>query len=67
MITLIGMGSGTPESLTAQGLAARGVVEVHARIVLQVGLGDDDFRRSGVCQDGQEGQAVVGDLRDGLG
>lgn len=53
--------------VAAQGLAARGVVEVHARIVLQVGLGDDDFRRSGVCQDGQEGQAVVGDLRDGLG
>ena len=50
-----------------EGLAARGVVEVHARVVLQVGLGDDDFRRSGVCQDRQEGQAVVGDLRDGLG
>ena len=50
-----------------QGLAARGIVEVHARVVLQVGLGDDDFRRSGVCQDGQEGQMVVGDLRDGLG
>ena len=48
MITLIGMGSGTPESLTAQGLAARGVVEVHARVVLQVGLGDDDFLRYGV-------------------
>lgn len=37
-----------------EGLAARGVVEVHARVVLQVGLGDDDFRRSGVCQDGRK-------------
>ena len=53
MITLIGMGSGTPGSLTAQGLAAlQGADRILGAKRLLATLPEGD--RSGICRKGQE-------------